>query len=390
MQPPTGRKTEGMETPAGPRRPSHWSLLGYGLLTFAIGIACAVLLPLVLTSAVLIAVWVGIVLLGLTLGVTRSLARLGRRSAAAILGVRLPDPYRPATGGNPFVRLRARLVDPVTYRDVLWMPVAILLAPVGLAAALFYILFPVGVLLSPVLLRVVASLNAGILQPADLVEREAMHQRIDELARTRADSVDSSTAELRRIERDLHDGAQAQLVALSMNLGLAEQLLATDPDTSRELIAESRAGAGVALTELRSLVRGIHPPVLADRGLVGAVHALSLTHPGTVAVDIELDGHPPAPVESALYFAVAEALTNSAKHAAAQNVWIWGRHQAGHLHLQVGDDGVGGAIVTPEGGLGGTVTRLAAFDGTVTVASPMGGGTIVALEVPCALSSQRT
>jgi len=132
-------------------------------------------------------------------------------------------------------------------------------------------------------------------------------------------------------------------------------------------------------------VRGIHPPVLADRGLTGAVEALSLAHPRDVDVDIRLDGRPPAPVESAVYFTVAEVLTNSAKHAAAQHTWVWIRHDDGVLTVMVGDDGVGGAQPTAGGGLTGVQRRLAAFDGTLSVASPLGGGTIVTIKVPCVL-----
>jgi signal transduction histidine kinase len=214
---------------------------------------------------------------------------------------------------------------------------------------------------------------------------ERLHQRIDELESSRQDTVDHSSAELRRIERDLHDGAQAQLVALGMNLGLAQELVTRDPAAAAELIAEARVSSSTALSDLRSLVRGIHPPVLADRGLAGAVEALALAHPRPVEADIVVDGRPPAPVESAAYFAVAEVLTNSAKYAAAQHTWVWIRHDGRVLTVMVGDDGVGGAELTAEGGLAGVQRRLAAFDGTLSVASPLGGGTIVTIKVPCVL-----
>jgi signal transduction histidine kinase len=201
----------------------------------------------------------------------------------------------------------------------------------------------------------------------------------------RSAAVDSAETERRRIERDLHDGAQAQLVALGMNLGLAQELVTRDPAAAADLIAEARVSSSTALSDLRSLVRGIHPPVLADRGLAGAVEALALAHPRPVETDIVLDGRPPAPVESAVYFAVAEMLTNSAKYAAAQHTWVWIRHDGGVLTVMVGDDGVGGAEPTVEGGLAGVQRRLAAFDGTLSVASPLGGGTIVTVKVPCVL-----
>ena len=172
-----------------------------------------------------------------------------------------------------------------------------------------------------------------------------------------------------------------------MNLGLAQELVVRDPAAAAALIGEARESSTTALAELRSLVRGIHPPVLADRGLTGGIAALALAHPRDVEVDVDLDGRPPAPVESAVYFAVAEALTNSAKHAAAQNAWVWMRHDGGTLIVMVGDDGVGGAQLTPEGGLIGIERRLAAFDGTMSMASPLGGPTIVTMKVPCAAAS---
>ncbi|MET0967461.1 MAG: histidine kinase, partial [Nakamurella sp.] len=181
--------------------------------------------------------------------------------------------------------------------------------------------------------------------------------------------------------------AQAQLVALGMNLGLAQELVGRDPAAATALIAEARQSSTTALSELRSLVRGIHPPVLADRGLAGGIAALALTHPRQVDVDIQLDGRPPAPVESAVYFTVAEALTNSAKYAAAQNTWVWLRHDGHTLIVMVGDDGVGGAELTPEGGLIGIERRLAAFDGTLSMASPLGGPTILTIKVPCLLQA---
>jgi signal transduction histidine kinase len=199
--------------------------------------------------------------------------------------------------------------------------------------------------------------------------------------------VDTQAAELRRIERDLHDGAQARLAALSMNLGLAETLVERDPATAQQLLTEARESASHALTELRDLVRGIHPPVLADRGLDGAVRALAMACPLRVDVQIELPGRPPAPVESAAYFAIAEALANLVKHSAATTAWIQISYEHSRLHVLVGDDGIGGAEVTEGGGLHGVQRRLAVFDGTLTVVSPGGGPTTVVLDVPCELSA---
>jgi signal transduction histidine kinase len=361
--------------------------IGAAAALFGLGIASCVLLPLVIVSTALIAVWVGIPMLALVLMLLRSVSMGQRRIVGMITGQPMPAPYR-AHGTGFANRVRVRISDPATYRDVIWLPFAIMLGlPLGITALVLFLIFPVGIWLSPLMLRTYAGLAGMVLRRA---ETEEMARRIAVLAQTRADTVDIQNAELRRIERDLHDGAQARLVALSMNLGLAEQLLRDDPESSKDLIAESRASAAVALSDLRSLVRGIHPPVLADRGLVGAVQALALGYPGDVEVDVALDGHPPGPVESAMYFAIAEALTNAVKHSNAQRIWVWGRYQDGRLRVSVGDDGVGGAVQRAEGGLTGIGRRLAAFDGSVAVASPPGAGTIVSLEVPCELSSVRT
>ncbi len=152
---------------------------------------------------------------------------------------------------------------------------------------------------------------------------------MEQLTETRSETVDASAAELRRIERDLHDGAQAQLVALSMNIGLAEEMMKHDPETAQQLLAEAREASGTALTELRDLVRGIHPPVLAERGLDGAVRALALTLPLPVDVHVDLPGRADAPVESAAYFAVAEMLANVVKHSGARRGWIQIEHARG-------------------------------------------------------------
>jgi signal transduction histidine kinase len=215
--------------------------------------------------------------------------------------------------------------------------------------------------------------------------------RVQQLTTSRAETVDTQAAELRRIERDLHDGAQARLVGLGMNLGMADELLETDPDQARRLLAQARTDTGAALTDLRDLVRGIHPPVLADRGLDGAVQALVIAIPVPVALSIDLpDGRLPPPVESAAYFAAAEALTNVIKHSSAGTAWIQIRHADGKLSLVIGDNGRGGADPERGTGLRGIERRLAAFDGTLNVSSPPGGPTVVSMEVPCEPSSLKT
>jgi len=218
----------------------------------------------------------------------------------------------------------------------------------------------------------------------------ALASRVTQLAKTRGAAVDTAAAELRRLERNLHDGAQARLVALGINLRAAEQLFKTDPDTALALVAESRENSALALAELRALVRGFHPPVLADRGLAAAVQALALGSPIPVQADIQLRGRPPAPVESAAYFAVAEVLTNAVKHSGASGAHIRMAHCAGMLRIEVTDDGHGGADPANGTGLLGVERRVATFDGILAVSSPAGGPTIVVIEVPCALSLPKT
>jgi signal transduction histidine kinase len=226
---------------------------------------------------------------------------------------------------------------------------------------------------------------------AGLVKRNAaLANRVTRLTETRVTAMGAAAAELRRVERDLHDGAQARLVALGINLRAAEQLFKTNPDAALTLVAESRENSALALAELRALVRGIHPPVLADRGLADAVRALALSCPVPAETDIKLAGRPPAPVESAVYFAVAEALANAVKHSGARTVHIRISHRAGMLRAEVTDDGHGGADPASGTGLLGVERRLSTFDGILAVSSPPGGPTIIVIEVPCALSSPKT
>jgi signal transduction histidine kinase len=229
-------------------------------------------------------------------------------------------------------------------------------------------------------------LGLGILAGAHAaaVFGAASHEeRIEELEETRAGAVNVHEAELRRIERDLHDGAQARLVALGMNLGMAEQRLHTDPAAARELLAEARDGAREALEELRDLARGIHPPVLGDRGLAAAVEGLASRSPVHVTVSANVTSRPPAPVETAAYFVVAEAVANAGKHAEATQLEIRLERTNGELVVEVVDDGKGGADSSGSG-LTGLRRRVQALDGTLDVTSPAGGPTTVRARLPCA------
>jgi signal transduction histidine kinase len=211
--------------------------------------------------------------------------------------------------------------------------------------------------------------------------------RVTRLTSSRVDATDTATAELRRVERDLHDGAQARLIALGLSLRATETLIRTNPDAAVALVAESRENSARALAELRDLVRGINPPVLAERGLADAIRALALDAPLPVTTDIRLPGRPGRqPVETAVYFAVAEVLTNVAKHAGARHAHITMTFQGGMLRTEVLDDGCGGADPGTGTGLRGVERRLGTFDGVLAISSPAGGPTIVVIEVPCELS----
>jgi signal transduction histidine kinase len=249
------------------------------------------------------------------------------------------------------------------------------------------ILLALGLWLAP---RVMRGHLADGQDPELAARAQQLTQRVQTLTQTRSDAVDTAVAELRRIERDLHDGAQARLVALGMSLQAAERLFASSPDAALALVTEAKESSSRALTELRDLVRGIYPPVLADRGLGDAIRALALDTPLHTVLDIDLPREVDMPVAAAVYFSVAEALANVTKHADARSVQIRLGHAAGMLRAQVTDDGAGGADPARGTGLAGVERRLATFDGILAVNSPPGGPTIVVIEVPCALSSAKT
>ncbi len=341
-----------------------------------------VLWILTITSVAAVGVSVGIVLLAVCFPLLRQLADFYRRWAGMWLSTPIESPYLARPTGNLLARVWARAKDPATRRDLLWLLVN---STVGLALSVLAIVETLVALLfwwmpGRLLLDVQARISRALLRPS---QRSLLARRVQELTTSRADTMDTQAAEIRRIERDLHDGAQARLVALGMNLGLAESVIESDPELTRRLLAEARTTSSEALAELRSLVRGIHPPVLADRGLVGAVQALALTAPLSVEVDTDVPAPLPDPVASAAYFVVAETLTNVIKHSGATRAWIAIWHRGDLLTLQVGDDGHGGANTDEGTGLAGIERRLAAFDGRLAIQSPAGGPTLVTMELPC-------
>jgi signal transduction histidine kinase len=298
------------------------------------------------------------------------------------------------------LQMRLRFTDPAVWRDLRWLAIApvtvglvaavplagivgaiiAFVQPFPLAIAIGGLLLVVGIGTAPYAWRILEPVATRWLQPSPNAE---FSDRVRELTEQRADATVAQAAEIRRIERDLHDGAQARLVALGLSLATAEKLMETDTDAAKRLLREARDGASTSLGELRELVRGITPPVLNERGLVDALRALALDSPLDVEVSSSVKTPADAPIESALYFGTSEVLTNTIKHAAATRARIRIRRDARAIVVEIEDNGHGGAAVADGGGLAGLRRRLAVFDGTLAVSSPAGGPTRVTMMVPC-------
>ncbi|MFI9834660.1 sensor histidine kinase [Streptomyces sp. NPDC051913] len=339
---------------------------------------------------------VGAWLLPETVLLIRRIAGAKRRLTATWTGVRIPEAYQPLTGTMRERWLKA-VRDPGTHVDVSWM---VAYWFYGALLALALPLWPVALIVDgvwcgllrreavvlPLIVRIAdleADWSTALLKPSPQAQ---LTIRVEELAATRADAIAAHGAELRRIERDLHDGAQAHLVALSMRIGLAKRAYGRDEETALRLLTEAQEQAEKALTELRQVVRGIHPPILSDRGLVGAVRALAAGSGLDVTVDVTgLDAglRAPAAVEAAAYFAVAESLTNVAKYSGVSRAEVHLVRVRRGLRVRVRDEGRGGADETDGSGLLGMRRRVAALDGTMEVASPVGGPTLISVELPC-------
>jgi signal transduction histidine kinase len=230
-----------------------------------------------------------------------------------------------------------------------------------------------------VIARVLLGLTISHLTPRPV---DALQARITELTQTRAGVLEATDAERRRIERDLHDGAQQYLVSLAMNLGRAKAKFDTDPAAARDLLDHAHEDAKESITALRHVVQGLHPPVLTDRGLDAAMSTLAARSPVPVRLDVDLPHRVAATVESVAYFVVSEALTNAARHADASRITVVVRGRGPAITVVIADDGRGGAAERAGGGLRGLRDRVAAIDGVVSVASPPGGGTTITMEVP--------
>jgi signal transduction histidine kinase len=259
---------------------------------------------------------------------------------------------------------------------VTWVVIGILVTTWALAGSeQFWPLIPV------LCLAMVVAVHAMIVRLWPSRREAALVERVDELTRTRRGALDVQAAELRRIERDLHDGAQARLVALSMQLGRAEERLEDRPELA-DLVRQARGEASAAIAELRDLARGIAPPVLADRGLTAAAEALGRRSAIPVTVHSGLTRRPPPVVETAAYFVVAESLTNAAKHARGAEARVSLAEEGEHLVVEVDDDGPGGADRAGNG-LTGLRHRVEALDGTLAIVSNPDEGTTIRAELPC-------
>ncbi|MFJ4005395.1 sensor histidine kinase [Streptomyces sp. NPDC090023] len=323
----------------------------------------------------------GLPLLAGSLLGARLLGRLERARARALLGLRVPEPSPlPFARSGTFVRrLWLALSDPVGWRSMLYglirLPWGVLTFSTVLVA--FFVLWPVLSYLARGLSNVDRALARTLLAPSDELER-----RIAELESDRGVVVDTAAADLRRIERDLHDGAQARLVNLAMELGLAKEKLHHDPETAARMVEQAHREAKTALKELRDLARGIHPAILTDRGLDAALSHLAARCTIPVTLTVDLPTRPAPAIEGITYYTASELLQNISKHSHAHTATLDLRHTPHHLKLQIRDDGIGGADAGRGTGLAGLAERLGAVDGVFVVDSPPGGPTVVTAELP--------
>ncbi|WP_425474328.1 sensor histidine kinase [Streptomyces alboniger] len=402
-RPPTG-PLEDVPPPTGPLddvRPSAGSLdddrppparLAYGghtwreiaqlLGNLPMGIAGFVYAVFTLSlGAGLTVTVVGLPLLAVGLVGARWLGKVERARARKLLGVRVEEPSPMAVfGGSGFFGwLWSSLKDPVGWRAMLYafirLPWGVLTFAVTLVG--LFVLWPVLPFVVRGLTNADRAMVRGLLCPSDELER-----RIAELESDRGVVVDTAAADLRRIERDLHDGAQARLVALAMGLGLAKEKLLEDPDAAATMVDEAHGEVKLALQELRDLARGIHPAVLTDRGLNAALSSVASRCTVPVKVSADLPARPAAAIEGIAYFTVSELLQNISKHSGARSASVEVWRAKDRLLIQVWDDGRGGARLDGGTGMAGLADRLGAVDGLFVIDSPQGGPTTITAELP--------
>lgn len=405
---------------------------GYTLTGFPVAIAAFVVVVTGLSlGAGLLVIWVGVAVLALTLLAARGFATVERAWLPSVLDRPVPQPAYLKAEGRPIRKLLTPLRDPQTWLDALHglvrFPVAIasfvvtvtfwsvalgglsyglwdwalpdastdpdnqdLLELLGFESSagaritLYTVIGIVFALLLPFAVRAVALLQAQ-LGRVMLTSRAAAQAEIGRLSEGRDAAVAAEAVALRRLERDIHDGPQQQLVRLNMDLARAQRQLERDPQAARDALTEAAGLARETLEDLRALSRGIAPPVLADRGLAAALAAVAARSAVPVDLAVDLPTERLAPVtENTAYFVVSEALANVAKHSDATACRVDVRCTGDRLRVVVEDDGVGGAVLAPGHGLAGLADRLQAVDGTFAVDSPRGGPTRMTAELPCA------
>ncbi|MFI9261534.1 sensor histidine kinase [Streptomyces sioyaensis] len=358
-----------------------WREIAYLLANFPLGVAAFVVVLVWLTLGIGLSITVvGLPLLATGLLACRQYGRLERARAAALLGVRIaePSPLRPRERGF-FPWLWTCLKDPVAWRHALFAFVRLpwVLLTFTVVLVLLVVGWPVLPWVARWLSNVDRAMVRALLSPSDELER-----RIAELESDRVTVTDTAAADLRRIERDLHDGAQARLVALAMGLGLAKEKLLEDPEAAAAMVDEAHGEVKLALQELRDLARGIHPAILTDRGLGPALASLAGRCTVPVTTSVDLDERPAPAIEGIVYFTVSELLQNVSKHSAARqaSVEVW--RAADRLLILVSDDGRGGARLDGGSGMAGLAGRLGSVDGLFVLDSPVGGPTRVTAELP--------
>ena len=366
---------------------SHtWKEIAHLLCNLPVSLVGFVYVTLLIFNGVLLSVTViGLPLLALGLMGARGLGRAERARTRALLGVRIDEPSTLSgmhRSGGMFPRLWATLKDPVAWRTVLYcfirLPWGVLTFSTTLVS--LFVLWPVLPFIARGLANADRAMARGLLSPSDELE-----QRIAELESDRGVVVDTAAADLRRIERDLHDGAQARLVALAMGLGLAKEKLSGDEldrTAAAAMVDEAHGEVKLALQELRDLARGIHPAVLTDRGLDAALSSVASRCTAPVKVTVDLVERPAEAIEGIAYFTVSELLQNVSKHAQAKSVTVDVWRSRDRLLIQVTDDGKGGARLDGGTGMAGLAERLGAVDGLFVLESPVGGPTTVTVEVP--------
>lgn len=425
------------------RSVGSWGALAHVVSTILVGLArssvfagCALIVPACVALVPVLAAWqllgspwawsnpwswLGLVLIAVpvTLALAHPVAVLFRRLILRWTGAVLdtgfrqqPEPIRLSSGywwnGSSYERTRRdavmdlrmrRVREPAYWREVRWVLIAaIAVVPVSAASPAAFvgavIAFAVATPSSTVLAIVLLLLGAAAaprgwravipLARRWLAAPEPPWPSAADWRSQRADLSAAHDAEIRRIERDLHDGAQARLVAVGLDLAVAERLIRSDPDRAEAMLRAARDGTRASLNDLRDLVHGVYPPVLVERGLVPAIRAAALDSPVDVAVEGPDELTLPSPVAAALYFAVCELLANVAKHAHAATASVTVTRDSTSVQVVVRDSGPGGALLRPGGGLDGIRRRIAAFDATLAIHSPAGGPTRISLKAPCA------